>query len=140
MHKISDTIAVSPWARLVIDEELQNTLAHWHQKKNPWTTRVLGKIGILPQQESDQIRSALGLWVVLGPPHSTDLEIEKILSREQQRMVQKSLHATPLKIPSDETDHHIQLKTLLNLPMPAKIIKIFCVGPKTTKMITSSRD
>ncbi len=132
MHKISDTIAVSPWARLVIDEELQNTLAHWHQKKSPWTKRVLGKIGLSRQQESDQIRSALGLWVVIGPPQSTDLEIENILSREKQRMVQKSLHGTALKIFSDESDHHTQIKNLLNLPMPAKIIKIFCV--------TSSRD
>ncbi len=132
MHKISDTIAVSPWARLVIDEELQNTLAQWHQKKSPWPKRVLRKIGLFPKQESDQIRSALGLWVVIGPPQSTDLEIENILSREQQRMVQKSLHATALKISSDEADDHAQIKTLLNLPVPAKIIKIFCV--------TSSRD
>ena len=137
MNKISETIAVSPWARLVIDENLQNTLAQWHQKKNPWTKRVLRKIGFSRQQESDQIRSALGLWVVIGPPHSTELEIEKILNCEQQRMVQKSLHGTPLKISSDEADHHTQLKNLLNLPMPAKIIRIFCVGPKTTNMITS---
>jgi hypothetical protein len=107
-------------------------IENWGASKvlQPKLFRFLSSIGLgrLLIQESEKIKSALGLWVIWAPSAADAFECGRIFQREWVNLTAHRIFGAPLSVLTDREDKSIQLKEILGLREDQKLVNVLRVG------------